>query len=75
MIRPLPPPHHHTTTTPPSPVASGVLDQISQEAGGTRERFQMMVVQMVNQAIWLGRRSGSDDQQLEDLINRVIINQ
>ena len=56
-------------------VACRVLDQISQEAGGTRERFQMMVVQMVNQAIWLGRRSGSDDQQLEDLINRVIVNQ
>ena len=42
-------------------VASGVLDQISQEAGGTRERFQMMVVLMVNQAIWLRRRSGHED--------------
>ena len=42
-------------------VASGLLDQISQEAGGTRERFQMMLVLMVKQAIRLGRRSGPED--------------
>ena len=35
----------------------------------------MMVVQMVNQAVRLGRRSGSGDQQLEELINRGIIDQ
>ena len=42
-------------------VANGVLDHMSKEAGGTRERFQMTVVQMMNQAIRLGRRSGPED--------------
>ena len=42
-------------------VASGVLDQMIQEAGGSRERFQMMVLQMVIQAIRLGRRSVPED--------------
>ena len=37
-------------------VASGVPDKMSQEAG-TRKRFQRMVVQRVNKAIGLGRKS------------------
>ena len=56
-------------------VASGVPDDMSREAGGPRERFQMMVVQMINQAIRFGRKSGPDDQQLEELINRGIIDE
>ena len=56
-------------------VASGVLDKMSQEAGGTSERSQMMLVQMVNKAIWLVRKSWPEYKQLEELINRGIIDE